>query len=77
MESHQTQRILRTWIDMVLSGALLTRQPEPRCPTCRSTPTVALRTDYAIYYRCPRCADVWAIEKPAGPLAPAVSPFRT
>ena len=22
--------------------------------------------DYALYYRCPRCAEVWAIEKPAG-----------
>ncbi len=40
----------------------------PSCPSCTARAThVATRTDYVLYLRCPKCANVWSIPKPRAP----------
>ena len=66
MESHPTQLDTQDVDRQVPERRSSTRPSEPRCPICRSTPTaVTLRTEFAIYYRCSDCGNLWAIEKPA------------
>ena len=37
----------------------------PACPQCaKDEATIATRTDYVVYLRCPACFHVWSIPKP-------------
>jgi len=46
------------------NGARVVLSP---CPLCaREDSRVVVRTDYVLYARCDRCANVWSITKPGG-----------
>ena len=43
----------------------INRLKPPPCTACGHGDTrVTLRTDYALYFRCDRCAAVWSAQKP-------------
>ena len=42
-----------------------TRHPDPKCPLCgESDPVATLRTEFAVYFRCDNCYEIWVLDKP-------------
>jgi hypothetical protein len=42
-----------------------TRLPDPKCPQCGdSDPVATLRTEFAVYFRCENCYEIWVLDKP-------------
>jgi hypothetical protein len=47
------------------------RPPTPACERCQTNEQVscAMRTEYALYFRCGACGDVWSVDKPGRSIA--------
>ena len=41
------------------------RLPDPKCPLCgEPEPVATLRTEFAVYFRCENCYEIWVLDKP-------------